>query len=107
MAWSQFYGTVKGRARTEAERCGNKDSGLRVFAASKTGAVVVEMRHWQGKDCFEVRLVPWCNSKFDDIPLAMGSFVEGEASPVLRLDDKVVGTYIEAQALKAMTGGVK
>jgi hypothetical protein len=105
MAWSQFYGTVSGRSRTEAARCGTKDSGLRVFAASKTGALVLDMHHWQGKDCFAVRLIPWCNSKFDEIPLAMGSFVEGEGSPVLRLDDKVVSTYIERQALKIMTGG--
>lgn len=103
MAWSQFYGTVKGRASSEAARCGTKDSGLRVFAASKTGAITIDLCHWNGKDCFEVRLVPWCDGKFDDIPLMKGSFVEGENSPVLRLDDNVVQRYIHDQALKAMT----
>lgn len=103
MAWSQFYGEIKGRARTEAARCGNKDSGLRCFAASKTGAVVTTFRHWNGKDCFEVRLVPWCNSKFDDIPLLTGHFIEGEASPVLRLDDKTVDAYIHKKAMEVMT----
>jgi hypothetical protein len=103
MAWSQFYGEIKGRARTTAERVGDKDSGLRVFAASKTGGFHIRMQHWDGKDCFELRIVPWCDSKFPEIPLVTGHFVEGENSPVLRLDDGAVSKYINRRALEAMT----
>lgn len=103
MAWSQYYAEIKGRARTSAERVGNKDSGIRAFVASKTGAIVTTFRHWDGKDCFEVRIVPWCDSKFDEIPLLTGSFVEGENSPVLRLDDNIVDAYIHKRALEVMT----
>lgn len=103
MAWSQFYAEIRGRSRTSAERVGNKESGIRAFVASKTGAFVVTMRHWNGKDCFEVRIVPWCDSKFEDIPLLVGSFKEGKESPILRLDDRVVSQYIHDKALEGMT----
>lgn len=103
MAWSQFYAEVKGRSRTAAARCGNKETGVQAFVASKTGAFSVHMRHWNGLDCFEVRLVPWCNSKFDEIPLLSGHFKEGENSPLLRLDDSVVNDYIHKKALEAVT----
>ena len=103
MAWSQFYGTVKGRASSNAARCGTKESGLRVFAASKTGAMVVYMYHREGKDCFEARLVPWCDGRFADVHLFTGHFVPGEESPVLRLNDSVVQQHVHAAALKVMT----
>lgn len=103
MAWSQFYAEIKGRSRTSAARCGNKESGIQAFVASKTGAFSVNMNHWNGKDVFEVRIVPWCNSKFDEIPLLTGHFVEGESSPVLRLDDKTVQQYIHRKAMEVMT----
>lgn len=103
MAWSQFYAEIKGRSRTVAARCGDKDSGIQAFVASKTGAFSVRMRHWNGLDCFEVRLVPWCDGKFDEIPLLSGHFKEGENSPLLRLDDSVVNDYIHKKALEAMT----
>lgn len=103
MAWSQFYAEIKGRSRTPATRCGNKDSGIQAFVASKTGAFLVKMENYGGKDVFEVRIVPWCNSKFDEIPILTGNFVEGENSPVLRLDDKTVQQYIHDNALEVMT----
>lgn len=102
MAWSQFYGWLKGRAVTEATRVGNKDTGLQVGAASKTGAITVKMLHWNGVDCFEIRLVEWGESKFDDIPLARGSFVKGEGPPIIMLDDAVVRAHVEREALRAM-----
>jgi hypothetical protein len=102
MAWSQFYGWVKGRAVSEATRVGNKDTGLGVGAASKTGAIIVRMLHWQGQDCFEIRLTEWGESKFDDILLAKGSFVKGEGPPVIVLDDATVRAHVEREALRAM-----
>lgn len=103
MAWAQFYGWIKGRAVTKASRIGNKDTGLSLCAASKTGAITVELMHWEGKDCFEIRFVPWGESSFDEIPLARGSFVAGEEAPTVRLNDDMVRAHVEAMALKAMT----
>jgi hypothetical protein len=103
MAWSQFFGKVTGRSSTAGTRVGTKDSGLSLIAASKTGAVTVELNHWGGKNCFEIRLTDWGDSKFDDIVLARGSFTEGEGKPVIMLDDAVVRAHVEREALKAMT----
>lgn len=103
MAWSQFYGWVKGRAETRASRCGDRDSGLHLLAASKTGAVTVELRSWGGKNCFHIALVEWGDSKFDDIVLARGSFTEKEGKPVVILDDALVRAHVEREALIAMT----
>lgn len=103
MAWSQFYGWVKGRAQTRASRVGNKDSGLSLLAASKTGAITVELCCWQDKNCFEIRFVEWGDSKFEDILLARGSFTQGEGPPVIHLQDDMVRAHVEREALKAMT----
>lgn len=103
MAWSQFYGEVKGRARTAAARSGTDDSGLRVFAASKTGAFVIHMVREQGHNAFAVRVVPWGDSNFQEILLCTGRFVEGDNSPVLRLDNKLVRSHIETEAYRSMT----
>ncbi len=102
MAWSQFFGSVKGRASTKAERVGNIDSGLQVLAASKTGAITVRLFHFDGKDRFEISLVEWGNSKFDQICLASGVFSAGEGPPVIHLHDGVVRQHVEAEALKVM-----
>lgn len=56
---SHFYGTMKG-SRGEATRCGTKKSGLRVTAASWSGAIEVYLTiDGDGRDCFEVRQRPW------------------------------------------------
>lgn len=56
---SHFYGTLDGN-RGEATRCGSKDSGLRTTAASWAGAIKVELSvDDEGRDCFEVRQIPW------------------------------------------------
>lgn len=56
MAWSHFYGTVKGKDNTtEASRLGTADSGLRVEACSKQGAITVRLQsHHDGRDRFWV-----------------------------------------------------
>lgn len=57
---SHFYGTLKG-TRGEATRCGSKSSGLRVVAASWSGAIAVLVWHDDatGRDCFSVEQIPW------------------------------------------------
>jgi hypothetical protein len=103
MAWSQFYGWVRGRAQSEATRVGNKDTGIQVGAASKTGAITVKMRHCDGQDYFEVRFIEWGDSKFEDIPIVSGYFKGGEGAPVLHLHEPSVRAHVEAHALKALT----
>jgi hypothetical protein len=103
MAWSQFFGKVTGRSSTAGTRVGTKDSGLSMLAASKTGAITVELRHWQGKDYFELRFIEWGDSKFEDIPLLTGHFVQGEGAPVLHLHEPTVRAHVEREALKALT----
>ena len=103
MAWSEFFGKIRGRSATEATRCGTKDSGLSMVCASKTGDITVRMSHWGGRHCFEIKLTDWGSATFDEITLARGSFVGGEAPPVLMLDDAVVRAHVEREALKALT----
>lgn len=103
MAGSQFYGWLKGRAVTEATRVGDKDSGLSMVAASKTGAITVKLWHRHGKDYFDIRVTDWGGSAFDAVPLAVGHFPEGEGNPVIQLDDPTVRAHVEREALKAMT----
>lgn len=56
---SHFYGTMKG-SRGEATRCGTKNSGMRVTAASWAGAITTELYiDDQGRDCFRVLQRPW------------------------------------------------
>lgn len=103
MAWSQFYGKLRGRSQTEATRCGTKDSGLSMVAASKTGAITVKLWHRDGKDYFDIRVTDWGSSRFYGIPLAIGHFPKGEGKPVIRLDEPTVRAHVEREALKAMT----
>lgn len=57
---AHFYGTIDGKAKTVATRCGtNKKSGLRVAAASWQGAVDVELYERDGVDWAIVSLVVW------------------------------------------------
>jgi len=102
MAWSEFYGKVQGRAG-EAARCGNKDSGLQMVAASKTGAIRVKMWHSNGVNHFSVRITDWGYPEFDDIPLAEGTFPVDEGEPVVRVGDEVTRKHVEREALRAMT----
>lgn len=102
MAWSQFYGKLRGRSQTEATRCGNKDSGLSMVAASKTGAITVKLWHAGGKNFFQVRITDWDGAAFDDIPIATGSFPVGEGNPEIHLPDEVVRAHVEREALRAM-----
>lgn len=55
---SHFYGTLKG-ARGEATRCGSKNSGLRVVAASWKGAIEVLLYEDDGVDKFVITEIPW------------------------------------------------
>ena len=107
MAWSQFFGSVRGSSQTDATRCGNKDSGLSMVAASKTGAITVKLSHWGGRHCFEIVLTSWGSSRFEDILLARGSFPVGDGNPIFLMPDETVRAYIsnhvEREALKVMT----
>jgi hypothetical protein len=103
MAWSEFYGKIRGRSSTEATRCGNRDSGLSMVAASKTGAITVKMWYAGGKHFYQVRLTDWGSSNFDDIPLATGSFPTDEKGvPEIHLPDDIVRAHVEREALRAM-----
>lgn len=56
---SHFYGTLQGH-RGEATRCGSKDSGIQVTAASWEGAACVRVFVGpDGRDWCEVGLRPW------------------------------------------------
>lgn len=61
---SHFYGTVDGRAKTQATRCGTKNSGITTQAASWTGAVRTRLWHEEstGTDMCEVSMIPWHGS---------------------------------------------
>lgn len=58
---AHFYGTLQGRARTEATRCGTKDSGVQVQAASWQGSIRVEVYHREEleEDWASVVMTPW------------------------------------------------
>ena len=58
---SHFYGKLQGSARSEATRCGTKDSGLTAWVASWRGAVRSEvyLRESDGVDCVRVSVEPW------------------------------------------------
>src|SRR5690606_1638344 len=57
---AQFYGIVRGRAKTQATREGNKESGLVTTAASWEGAVKVQLYEQDGVDYAHVTIGPWC-----------------------------------------------
>lgn len=59
MAWSHFYGTVKGKKSTgEASRISTREDGLRVVACSKQGAIEVWLGHHHptGEDTFHINM---------------------------------------------------
>jgi hypothetical protein len=58
MAWSRFYGTVRGKGVKEATQQGTADSGLRVVAATKdNGSLTIELIGMHdGRDKFSVTM---------------------------------------------------
>lgn len=57
---SHFYGTLQG-SRGQATRCGTKNSGMEVVAASWAGGIrTVLYVDDQGRDCYRVEQVAWC-----------------------------------------------
>ena len=57
MAWSRFYGTVKGKSASEAGRLGDEDSGLTVEACSTAGRITVRLQvTHSGKDKFWISM---------------------------------------------------
>jgi hypothetical protein len=59
---ARFYGTVQGNRR-EATRCGSKQSGLEVNAASWSGSIAVRLYvNEQGENCFLVSQERWHGS---------------------------------------------
>ncbi len=70
---SQFYGTIDGQAKTQATRRGSVNSRLITHAAGWKGAVRVELyQDENGRDCFDVELVPWQNSGGKSVRIARG-----------------------------------
>lgn len=63
---SHFYGTVKG-GRTEASRCGHKNTGIRASAGSWSGGVEVQLYYDEetDTDMAVVSLVRWQGSGID------------------------------------------
>lgn len=56
---SHFYGTLQG-SRSQATRCGTKNSGIVAVAASWAGAVhTVVYQDEQGRDRYDISLMPW------------------------------------------------
>ena len=57
---SQFYGTLRGQAKTTATRRGGKSSGILTQAASWAGAIEVSVHlDNDGKERFDVYQIPW------------------------------------------------
>ena len=57
---SQFYGTLRGQAKTTATRRGSAKSGITTVAASWKGAVEVTLyTDDDGNERYEVNLRPW------------------------------------------------
>lgn len=56
---SKFYGMVSGSAKSNATRQGTAKSGIQTHAASWAGAIRVDLFERDGKECYEVSLVPW------------------------------------------------
>lgn len=57
---SQFYGTVRGSAKTEATRAGSKSSGISVCAASWKGAIRATVYEDEnGVERYEIARIPW------------------------------------------------
>jgi len=70
---AHFYGELQGN-RGEATRLGAKNSGLRVVAASWTGAIRTNI-YWdedKQKNMFHVRLIPWHGSGGESRLIAEG-----------------------------------
>ena len=79
---SVFYGTVRGKARTIATRCGTRRSEIKTIAASWKGAVPVRMYvNGNGTELFEVVMEQW-HGHGDYKVIAQG--VVGDASSVER-----------------------
>lgn len=67
---SHFYGTLQG-SRGEATRCGTKQSGITTYAASRAGAICVDVYEENGVDRFVVVQVPWAGNGIAK-PIARG-----------------------------------
>lgn len=79
MGWSRFYGTVRGKAATEAARRGDENSGLTATACALTGAIEVRLRALaDGRDKFWVRMRRHGSSEGWEGEIASG--IMGEAS---------------------------
>ena len=76
---SHFYGTLRG-SRVEATRCGTKNSGIIVEAASWDGCVRISIRHNKetGKDEFHVMQTLWHGSGVSE---KIASGIVGERKP--------------------------
>lgn len=56
---AHFFGTVTGRAKVDATRCGTRNSGLETVAASLGGCIHVRLSHRDGEDYATVTMEPW------------------------------------------------
>ena len=57
---SHYYATIPRSARrTVPTARGHKSTGIAAEVASYKGAIIVELHHEDGKDCFTVCRIPW------------------------------------------------
>ncbi len=56
---SHFYGTIDGQSKTQATRCGSRESGLVTHCASHEGAIRCETFIKNGIDWVYVEKKPW------------------------------------------------
>lgn len=97
---SHFYGTLKGN-RGEATRCGSKDRGMLVHAASWEGAVCARVFHDEetGKDWAYVRLTDW-HGRGQHRELYNGP-VDGSTPPLLDDISRMILPVVDETANKA------
>ena len=102
MAWSTFYGWVKG-SKGEASRLGTAQSGFTAQACSKTGKVVVSLNHANSSSLnwFEVWLEPHGESDFQRILLARGHFNK-DGAPWFLIGNPALESHKMALARKLM-----
>lgn len=74
MAWSRFYGTVRGKGVKEVTQQGTESSGLRVIAATKdNGSLIIHlMAMSDGRDKFNIEMTDHGSSMVWNGTLAEG-----------------------------------
>jgi hypothetical protein len=74
---AHFYGSIRGKAKTQGTRCGTKNGGMSAHIRGWRIGARVELRHVDGKDVVQVFATNGSASTGDDELLA--TLVEKEA----------------------------